>query len=159
MAWPGEGQWTWACVISAGLNFLSFRRITAPATPPAPVARHPQEAVLEGGQEGGSKALLHGALTQDRAPGKEGNWLFLSRGEHAVTVNLHSAVPKVTNIPQRPCCCLPGNFSVYRMSGVSRQAGVGWGESESGVPRQFSDGTQLFLHRTAKTKRLKSASA
>lgn len=63
-----------------------------------------------------------------------------------MATNLHSAVPNVTNTTQPPCSCLPSNCSVYRMSGVSRQAGGG-GESERGVPRQFSDWAQGYFCR------------
>lgn len=61
-----------------------------------------------------------------------------------MAVNLHGAVPNVRNTSQPPCCRLPGNCSVYRMSGVSRQAG---GEPESGVPRRFSDWAQGYFCR------------
>lgn len=62
-----------------------------------------------------------------------------------MAVNLHSAVPNATNTTQPPCCRLPSNCSVYRMSGVSRQAGGG--QSETGVPRQFSDWAQGYFCR------------
>lgn len=58
-----------------------------------------------------------------------------------MATNLHSAVPNVTNTTQPPCSCLPSNCSVYRMSGVSRQAGGG------GSQREESQGSSQTGHR------------
>lgn len=68
-----------------------------------------------------------------------------------MATNLHSAVPNVTNTTQPPCSCLPSNCSVYRMSGVSRQAGGG-GVRERSPKAVLRLGTGLFLQRTTKPK-------